>query len=235
VPHIIGILPPDATRVMERTCRARKAPLVRVTPRIAQRDDTKLRLDFEQGDLNLSRLRPALPGTHQLKNAAVALLTISTLRDRGVKISRTAITKGLRSTYWPGRFQIIKAPKKPMLILDVCHNAAGARAFADTFQKLFPRRKALVLFGAVKKKEHQAMFDFFAPLTKEYMLIPLKTHRSMPPRELLATINFHGVPTNRAPDLPKAYNRLLRQADPDDIIVVAGSHYLVGEFLQKYT
>ncbi|MFZ1683409.1 MAG: cyanophycin synthetase [Candidatus Zixiibacteriota bacterium] len=235
VPHVIGLLPPDAERVMKRTCRERKAPLYAVTPRTAVADKVNLSLKFPYTASKRINLTPSLKGLHQLKNTTVALKTMSVLRAQGIPISAKSIVTGIENTNWPGRFQMIRLPKGPTVVLDVCHNAAGARAFADTFKRVFPGRKASVILGVVKKKEHQEMVDAFKAFTSEFTLIPLKTHRSMPPRELLATVKFEPIPVMIKGNVDSAYHRLLRRAGPDDILVVAGSHYLVGEFLQKYT
>ncbi len=234
VQHLIGFLPPEARKVMERTCAKRKAPLHSMKDVSYLLDDQKLRLDFDSDNLHLRHFRPALLGGHQLKNGAVALHALSILKDRGVKVSRAAIVSGLKHTYWPGRFQVIRGKNKPVIVLDVCHNAAGAVSFADTFRKTFPGKRAAVVFGVVQRKDHQAMIDSFSSITSEFNLLPLKTRRSMPPRQLIGTMNFRSVPIHVSANLDAAYRRLLHRSGPDDIIVVAGSHYLVGEYLQKY-
>jgi dihydrofolate synthase / folylpolyglutamate synthase len=234
VPHLIGFLPPEATKVFERTCAKRRAPLHSMKDVTCRLDDEHLRLDFDSDNIHLRRFRPALLGVHQLKNASVALHALSILKDREVKVSRAAIAAGLKSTYWPGRFQVIRHGKKPVIILDVCHNAAGAASFAHTFKKTFPGRQATVIFGVVRRKDHQAMIDSFTGITEEFDLLPLRTKRSMPPGELVATMDFHGLPVHVCGSLDAGYRRLLRRSGPDDIIVIAGSHYLVGEYLRKY-
>ena len=234
VPHVVGILPPEAGKVMKQTCRQRKAPLFAVTLRTASVDKVHLSLKYSYTASKRINLAPSLKGLHQLKNTTVALKTLSVLRERGVPISAKSIVNGIQNTNWPGRFQMIRLPKGPTVVLDVCHNAAGARAFADTFKRVFPAKRASVILGVVKKKEHQEMVEAFKAFTEEFTLIPLKTHRSMPPRELIATVDFEPIPVTIKGNIDSAYRRLLRRTGPDDILVVAGSHYLVGEFLQKY-
>jgi dihydrofolate synthase / folylpolyglutamate synthase len=234
VPHVIGPLPPEATRVMERTCKKQGAPLHSMLDIVSKRDEQKLRLDFRSSNLELRGFQPSLLGVHQLKNATVALHTLSVLKEQGVEISKAAIVRGLRRTAWAARFQILRRTGKPTIVLDVCHNAAGAAAFADTFRKVFPGKKGALVFGVVQRKDHQAMIDSLAPISSEFTLLPLKTRRSMPPKELIAQRDFRGVPVHRIADLGTGYRRLLRRSSSDDILVVAGSHYLVGEFLRKY-
>ena len=91
-----------------------------------------------------------------------------------------------------------------------------------------------VVIGVVRKKEHQEMFDAFSAVASEYCLTPLKTHRSVSPRELERTIDWKDVPVRRFGSLRTACDTVVKNASTDDIILVVGSHYLVGEYLQSY-
>lgn len=234
IPHVIGHLPRPAVRVMRETAHRRHAPLV---PLIAERiniDKHKVRLQFTGRTLSLSNVRPALAGLHQLQNAAVALHSCDQLRLQGLKLPVAAIRNGLKQAVWPGRFQIIRRKDRPTTILDVGHNAGGVRAFVQSFRTLFPERTAHVIVGFVQRKEHQAMFDSLRIVAREYFLVPMKTHRSVPPAVMEKSVDFKGVLTHRCGSLEAAVRSLERECSQDDIIVVIGSHYLVGEYIQSY-
>ena len=234
VPHLIGYLPPVAEKVMRSFCTKRHAPLHTVHERRARVNPKNFQIDFTADNLKLCALRPALVGEHQLKNTALALESISLLKKIGIRISQRAVREGITTTYWPGRFQIIKKPGKPTIVLDVCHNAAGVAAFVKTCQMKFPGRKMQIVIGVVRKKEHQEMIDALTELASEFCLTPLKTHRSVSPRELMQTIDWRGVPVRRFGSLRSACETVVKNASTDDIILVVGSHYLVGEYLQSY-
>ncbi len=72
---------------------------------------------------------PALAGDHQIGNAAAALATLASLRDR-LPVPPTAIHAGLLEASLPGRFQIFPGPVE--WILDVAHNPQAAVALAAT-------------------------------------------------------------------------------------------------------
>lgn len=232
VPHVIGQLVPEARKVMTRVCRERKAPLVRLTKSdfavVKERD----RLDFADRDLKLRNVTPSLPGEHQLRNCALALKILGVLRQRGYNISDSAIRTGLAHVDWPGRFQIVKRQGKPTLVLDVAHNASGAAVVARTFKKAFPGRKAYLVLGLVKRKQHQRIIDSFAPLTREYWLTPLKTSRSTDIKEMAAELDWHNLPVNTRASLTTCWRGVTKRLEPDDIVMVVGSHYLIGEFLR---
>jgi len=234
VPHVTGILPQAAAEVLNRICEERHAPLHRVEIERLRIAENGSSFEYHSGDLAVRNIRPSLPGDHQFKNAAVVLEAIEILRERGIKVPVQAIRRGIAGTAWRGRFQVIERRGKPTVILDVCHNAAGALAFAKTFAQRYPGARLPMIVGFVQKKEHQLMFDALSTVASEYLLVPLKTKRTILLEELMQNIDFRGVPVRRCRSLAGAYGALVKHAQSDDIIPVIGSHYLVGEFLSRY-
>jgi len=234
-PHLIGLLPSPAEKVIRRVCDKRKAPFFRLNKSDFRMSPGRLKLNFSSDSLEFNSLAPSLVGVHQLKNSALTIKALSILRDfYGLRISKTAVREGLRHTDWPGRFQVIKNNGRPTLVLDVCHNAAGVKAFVESFRVKFPGRKAYIISGFVKHKQHQLMFDELSRIAGELYLVPLKTRRSIDLDELMKTIDWRDICVKRCGSLNTAYIKVLKTAGADDIINVIGSHYLVGEFLKNY-
>jgi len=233
VPHLVGLLPEKAEEVIKQTCRDRKAPFYKLAQKNFNIHPSRMQLDFSCNGFNWNGLSLSLPGVHQLKNAALALKAISVLMEENLSVSIKAVIDGLARVYWPGRFQVVSSKKQPTLVLDVAHNTAGMRAFVDTFKIVFPERKAHIITGFVKRKEHQKMIDRLSEIAESYSLVPLKTGRSMELKQLINDINWRGKPYKKYGSLETAYVKLSKMSAPDDIIVVIGSHFLVGEFLDK--
>lgn len=234
VPHLIAALPKSAENVMSRRCQEISAPLYALTPEDYVASRPEMVLDFNSNGYALSGLKCSLFGEHQLRNAALVLKALTILEDQGLPVSSTELRAGLGNVKWPGRFQTLIRKGRPALVLDVCHNAGGVRAFVEAFKARFPHRKAAILTGFVKRKEHQKIFDLLRPIADSYSLVPLKTHRSTNLRELMTMIDFHDVPAKRRGSLQSAYRNLLKNCTSEDVIAVIGSHFLVGEFLQKF-
>jgi len=233
-PHLIGLLPPPAVAMMRKVCRERHARLYTLSKRSFRSDPESARLSFNDADLHLDSLNLALPGEHQARNAALALRAVSICRKSGLRITKRAIRDGLAETSWPGRFQILKRNGLPTTVLDVGHNEKGVLTVVDTFRRRFPGRRAQIVTGFVKRKPHQAMVDALRKIAERFWLVPLATHRSIDLDELLATIDFGEIPIRRMRSLRQAIDSLARQIPPDDVVLVVGSHYLVGEYLEKY-
>ncbi len=234
VPHVTGILPAPAERIIRRQCEKLDAPFYSLDPDDFVFHGEKMSLDYKDNGLGIRNLRPSLVGGCQLRNSALVVKAAAILNGSGLRISKRAIGEGISNTNWPGRFQILKYKRKPTHVFDVCHNTAGVKAFVESFKLVFPDRKARLLTGFVKRKEHQKMLDQLATVTADYSLVPLKTGRSTDLKELVGSVNWRGVPVRRFGSLKTAYFKLLQSSAPDDIIVVIGSHYLVGEFFYKY-
>ena len=233
-PHLIGLLPPEAERVIRKRCQTVATPLHRLSTSDFTADAPRNRLDFTWNGYRLNGLSPSLIGTHQLQNAALAVRAVSVLSESGLRVSGRAIREGLSATKWPGRFQIISRRARPTVVLDVCHNESGVRALVGSFKTSFPGRKAHVIVGFVNRKPHQAMVDLLSEIAATFTLVPLRTKRSIDLKQATATIDFNDIPATRCGSLATAYRRLSTDCSVDDIVVVAGSHFLVGEFLENH-
>ncbi len=234
VPHLIGLLPPEAAQVIVNRSRKVGAQLYSLRRRDFVADAEAMNIDFKYNSYAIGKITPSLVGTHQLKNTALVLRAISVLNAHGLFVSKRAAREGIRHTDWPGRFQICTLRGRPLHIFDVSHNAAGAASFAESFKAKFPGRKAYFLTGFVKRKEHQKIFDALSPIANSFALVKLHTKRSTDINELARTIDFKGVPFLRFNSLDTAYTKLLKTCGPNDIMVIIGSHYLVGDFFEKY-
>lgn len=234
VPHLIGLLPPRAEEVVRARCERLGAPCHSVGECDFTLRPATMQLDFRQNGYALNGLSPSLYGTHQLKNAALVVMAASILNGSWAPISQRAVRRGIESTKWPGRFQVVRSRGLPTLVLDVGHNAGGMAAFVEAFQSRFPGQRGDVITGLVKRKEHQRMFNSLSRIARSYSLVPLRTKRSEDVRELIAGVDLRGVPTRRFRSLKTAFSRVLRECTSDDIVTIVGSHFLVGEFLKEF-
>jgi len=234
VPHLIGRLLPEAVEVFRRECRLRKAPLEKLSKSDYRIDAKKMQIHFRSNGMTNNNICPALYGYHQLLNAALVVKATSILRKSGLHITAREISQGISNTDWPGRFQILTMKNRPVHLLDVAHNLSGIKAFVQSFKRCFPARKGAIVTGFVKRKEHQKIFDLLSEIASEYILVPLNNRRSVKPEEMAEKINFRKIPASTYRSLSSGYRNLLNRTQSDDVIIVIGSHFLVGEFLEKY-
>jgi dihydrofolate synthase/folylpolyglutamate synthase len=165
---------------------------------------------------------PAL-GAHQLLNAATAIEAARILFEGGRESlagGETAIAKGLRNSFWPGRIEIIN--RNPIIILDGSHNPGSVKALAETLSDLFPDKKVIFIAGFHKDKDYKTSLEITKPLTKFLIAsTPPESERTLPP-EKIPGADF----VSR--DLKDAVEKSLELAGKDDIICVFGSLYNIA-------
>ncbi|MGH2409899.1 MAG: glutamate ligase domain-containing protein, partial [Chloroflexota bacterium] len=173
-------------------------------------------------------LAPALHGAHQRLNAACAVAAVDALAQQtGLVIPEEAVGPGLRTARIAGRMERI--PGRPELLLDGAHNAAGAAALAAELRTREARRRIVLLLGILGDKDMAAITDQLTPFAAAVVV-------SEPPWQERAGFGAvvaeharrHAAEVEVVADPPAALARARALARPEDLIVVAGSLYLVG-------
>jgi len=172
-------------------------------------------------------LKPALKGKHQIVNAATALEVAALLKDAGFKISKDNAKQGLQHVRWPGRFELLR--KNPDIIIDCAHNAASAQALAQTVAQEYPSRRVLLVMGISEDKDAQAMSAHLKKSAAHIFLTRAQHPRAHVFTRTEAEDYFGGKPFEITESLPKALEKALQMADPEDVILVTGSIFLVAE------
>lgn len=219
----------DAARRLKEISRERQAPLYfhRTTDFIRGRRNGYNMLEVTRGAYEGLTARISLRGQHQVENGFLALRTIEILNRQGCNISRRAIREGLANNYWPGRFMTIR--KNPTVIVDVAHNREGFLVLADTLKQHYPGRKFDFLIGMVEKKKGPECFQIISPLARSISTAPLETERSDDPYYLVSRLKAGKDHVRIYPDPVVAYKDLLENSSRSDILIIAGSHFIVGD------
>lgn len=170
---------------------------------------------------------PGLVGSYQAVNAALAELTAVLLRGRGAEISNAAIRDGIAGAFLPGRFQIVH--DKPTVILDGAHNPDGAEALADSLRERFAGRPMRFVIGMMGRHSVEGVVAALAPLATSIIATQPSDERRMPADSVAEEVARHGFETPVVTPPMEALRRALAGAGPEDVIVVTGSFYTVGE------
>lgn len=104
----------------------------------------------------------SLRGMHQRQNAAIAAASLTQLLP--VEQHEHAILTALTDTSWPGRLEHFDH-SGAHVILDGAHNPSGAKALAAHVAE--NSKEAVLLFGALEGKDHEAMLARFDALAVE--------------------------------------------------------------------
>jgi dihydrofolate synthase/folylpolyglutamate synthase len=127
VPVVCGRLPTEAEIAVRDVARQVGAPVIDAlrAVQVTRAEDGSVRV--QSRTMRLDAVTLALPGAHQLDNAAVAVALLDGLTDSGVDVPDEAVRTGLSKATWPGRLERFSRDGVDVL-LDAAHNPAGARA-----------------------------------------------------------------------------------------------------------
>ncbi|HOE82140.1 MAG TPA: folylpolyglutamate synthase/dihydrofolate synthase family protein [Myxococcota bacterium] len=189
-------------------------------------------LDFK-GPFSISGLELGLKGKFQGENAAVAMATVHELRCQGFTIKDEHIRSGLKSAHWPGRMEVLA--KNPLLIVDGCHNPGAATKLAQTLEMMALPIPRVMIHGSKPDKNYGKVLEALAPHFDAIIetTIPGLADPSCVAAETNSLTGLHTLIAVE-PDLQKALALAKDLAKDNGSILVTGSLYLVGAFLEHY-
>ncbi len=171
---------------------------------------------------------PALPGAHQLRNAAGAIALLHALRGR-VPLPARALHDGLSGVRIEGRLEFRSGPVS--WLFDVAHNPEAARALAAFLAGHRGQGRTLAIFAMLRDKDIAATVAAVADFVDGWWLVQLDTPRAVPVAELAATVAeaCPGVPAGAFETPQAALEDLGHQLQEGDTVVVFGSFITVAE------
>jgi dihydrofolate synthase/folylpolyglutamate synthase len=173
-----------------------------------------------------------LVGEHQQRNVALAIATAAELTtSQGFRITGAGMAEGIRQTSWPGRLERVERAGRTW-ILDVAHNPAGAWALRSGLHTLLQdERPRTLIFSCLRDKPVAEMAQVLFPLFERVILAPIHTSRAASVDDLMAAAEATGTNAVAADSIQKAIELARDEASDssDDVIVISGSVYLVGE------
>lgn len=175
-------------------------------------------------------LTTPLLGNHQAANAATAIGIVESLRSNNIVICSHNITSGIRNVNWPGRLQIVG--KNPWIVLDGAQNEASARAVRDTVKGIFRYKKLHLVFGISEGKDMAGMAKNLFPLAERIFFTRADTPRAMLPEKMKKYFPEYEDRSVATFNVREAVELARRESKPEDLILVTGSLFVVGEALQ---
>lgn len=172
---------------------------------------------------------PALRGSYQLGNAAVALAVIECLTNK-LPIDIGAIKRGLLLVENPGRFQVL--PGRPLVILDVGHNPHAAKAMRQSLIALPFSEKRTAVFSILTDKDIDSVLEIVKDQFDEWFVAPLNLPRGRSLEEMKSKLAEHNIGNVTGfENIQAAYQAAWSAATENDRIVVFGSFHTVAEVM----
>ncbi|PSV32254.1 bifunctional tetrahydrofolate synthase/dihydrofolate synthase [Photobacterium sp. GB-72] len=177
--------------------------------------------NWQCGAFDLSHLPlPNLP----LPNAATALMALGTAE---LDISEENIIQGLSKARLPGRMQ--RVSDDPLIIMDVAHNPHSAEYFAQQLNRIKQKEGKKHIHAVVAMlhdKDIASTIAMMKDVVDHWYPASLTGPRAATADEILQYL----PPDCMGFDKPEAaFDQALTQANRDDMVIVFGSFYTVGQ------
>ncbi len=220
-PVVIGRMPAVAEAVIRRIAAERGAPVHSVRDEFGEEMDRYPSTNLE--------------GDYQRWNAATATLTARLLPPRW-KLTEETIARGLLHTHWPGRWQRVTVGGRH-LILDASHNPEGAQVLDANLTRLIAEtgRKPAIMTGVLGEYRARALMEVIARHAREIHLVIPHQARACGYEELEQYLpaEFTGPVLRTTVDTVFPAPDRCTAGGADEILVVTGSIYLLGEVFER--
>lgn len=222
----------EAYKVISRIARRRRVKLFRVGSdlmfKVKKADLNGEVFDLKSLTTYYEDLKVKMLGLHQVVNGAIAVGAVELLRFKGLEVSEEAIRRGLERAFIPGRFEVVQ--KNPMVILDCAKDPAAASTLKNEVLRLFNGRKAILVVSISSDKDYRNMMSEFCSFSRIIVACRHKVMgRGLNPEVLASEAEKYGKTTMVVDDVKEAVKEALKIASNDDVIVVTGSVFTVGE------
>ena len=226
-PAVVGILPPDAEKVVRSRTLELQCPYIVPQP---ARQISPGWAEYQTIENNkIIKYQLPLQGQIQLANSSLALATLEILQQKNWQISEEAIINGIAKTKWLGRMEWTTW-RNHKLLIDGAHNPAAAQALREYVDTLDIPKVNWVM-GMLSTKEHADIFQALLRPNDSLYLTPVPDHSSADTSELAK------LAQNICPQLSycQTYPDLLSALETafsatDHLVILCGSLYLIGHF-----
>ena len=239
IPVVIGETQEDARLVFSRMAREKGCSIMYADKEIRVEYSTQslqgtqiMHISWTEGH-KMESLETDLMGLYQKKNVITVLAVIELLTRTGINIQEKDVRKGLAHTRdltgLRGRWEIIGY--NPLTICDTGHNREGIVEVMKQIRQI-PWKKIHIVLGLVDDKDPSKILEQL-PAEARYYFTQSNVPRSMNREKLAAEGLRFGLYGQICPTPMKALKIALSKADPEDLIFVGGSTFVVAEVLEK--
>lgn len=165
-------------------------------------------------------------GAHQGVNFAIATTAVEAFFDR--RLDDAVVEHAAGSVLLPCRIDVLA--RQPLVIVDGAHNPDAAARLAETIDEEFaPLGSRVLVLGMLEGRDPSAFLEALTPARFDVVVATTpETPRALPSARLAHAAEAAGWVVSEIADPMVAIERVLADAGEEDMIVIAGSFYLVG-------
>lgn len=174
-----------------------------------------------------------LLGGYQLYNAATAVGAVEALSRKNIEISETAIARGLADVRWPGRLEVMQ--EHPLVVLDSAKDAEAMRALAEAVIDI-PHEMLVAVISISRDKSTSEMIRNLSPVVDRFIVTSHTVMGRAAERERIGKeAKRMGKPWESIERIDDAVDTAINCAGKDDMVLVTGSVFAVGEARRRWT
>ena len=130
----------------------------------------------------------------------------------------------------PGRMDVIKLHGRTV-VMDGAHNTQKMQTFIESFKKLYPDVRPIVVVAMKESKDYQPVAELLSTFAGKIIVTTFRTSQDLPvksmdPDDLAKSFNGK-LPVEVLPDSSDAVRAAL--AVPESVVVLTGSFYLLSQ------
>jgi len=225
VPVILGHMPDEAEDVIMGVAGDLNSPAWRWGREVRWLDNRRTLetpVGIHEG------LKPGLVGTVQKHNMCLAIAAIDA---SGVVASEESLRRGALAAYVPGRFQQFEY-KGRTILLDGAHNPDAAQVLSGALQRHFGLRKYVLVTNMLAGHEPREFYNILRNRVLSTHVVPVDFHRSTPVDKMVGELTPILADVNGYECLQEGLEAAVNASSADDVVLVTGSFYLVGEVIR---
>ncbi len=234
IPVVVGEVNDETRPVFEKIASDRKAPISIASEYHNVAESWWNKNEFiiqvaSQHHTDRHEYHLDLPGIYQAENVITVLETVRQLNERGWNIQQNDLKNALshvkKLTGLHGRWE--KIHDNPTVVLDVAHNEDGMRFLVQQIE-ITDHNNLHIVMGVVKDKDVDVILKLL-PDRAFYYFTQANIPRALDAHTLKSKAEAFGLKGNVYTDVNNALHSAIKSARPDDLIVVCGSVFVVGE------
>jgi dihydrofolate synthase/folylpolyglutamate synthase len=171
-------------------------------------------------------------GEELARNAAASVAAVESFFGRA--LDERAVRTGLATVTSPGRLEVVG--RRPLVVLDGAHNPDAAAALSEALPDAFQWDRLHLVIGMFRDKDVEAVVRLVAPVADRAYAAMTSSPRAAPLDRLEKALRHAGLhEVEGFGTVPAAVRAAQAAAGEDDLILVTGSFYTVGDARPLFT
>ena len=116
-------------------------------------------------------------------------------------------------------------------IVDGAHNPGAARVLEEVVKNDFSYKRLILVLGVMSDKDIRSIVKEIAGMADHVICSSPEYYRSAKPEDIYRIVSDYSKKCEIIKSIPDAIDRARKMAKPDDMILITGSLFTVGEAL----